>query len=459
MILLIGMFPPWDRKSLFVEVPFANDRPRSAPKRYYVAALGCLGIFMCTFLAGGPGIAIPEMTITYFGPPGRYFAQDIAKVAYFLTVMPLTQGVGELFWMPLTVKYGRRPIYVASFALYTVTSLWAGFSPSYSSELAARIIMGCASGAAECLAPLTITDVFFLHQRGTMMRSVYLPRPYVISWLKPLHSLYTASIACGAASGIIISGFITEHHTWRYIFHLSTAIIGTLTLLFFFTMPETMYQRDNTVQPSTRPDVDGSDTSSQPTTYKDTTSHLETKELEHGATLIAKKHSYGQDLRLFHVTYTKESFLRLFLRPIGLLLLPPILWAALVESATIGFYIAISSNFAVAFGEEYHFATWKIGLTYLSSIIGAILAIAFGGFLSDAVADFCTARNGGIREPEMRIPAIAISVITAPLGLVLYGVGIQNHLHWMVPTLGIGLCMSCLHYHPIVRGSSTESDC
>jgi hypothetical protein len=38
----------------------------------------------------------------------------------------------------------------------------------------------------------------------------------------------------------------------------------------------------------------------------------------------------------------------------------------------------------------------------------------------------------------MRIAAIAISVVLALLGLVLYGVGIDNELHWMVPTLGIG---------------------
>jgi hypothetical protein len=40
----------------------------------------------------------------------------------------------------------------------------------------------------------------------------------------------------------------------------------------------------------------------------------------------------------------------------------------------------------------------------------------------------------------MRLPSIAISAVTAPLALVLYGVGIGQKLHWMVPTLGLGLC-------------------
>lgn len=36
----------------------------------------------------------------------------------------------------------------------------------------------------------------------------------------------------------------------------------------------------------------------------------------------------------------------------------------------------------------------------------------------------------------MRLPSMAPCVITGPLALVLYGVGIQHGLHWMVPTLG-----------------------
>ena len=59
--------------------------------------------------------------------------------------------------------------------------------------------------------------------------------------------------------------------------------------------------------------------------------------------------------------------------------------------------------------------------------------------MSDKMADWFTKRNGGIREPEMRLPSIAISLITTPLGLILYGVGIQKQLHWMCPTVGLGL--------------------
>jgi hypothetical protein len=87
----------------------------------------------------------------------------------------------------------------------------------------------------------------------------------------------------------------------------------------------------------------------------------------------------------------------------------------------------------------YGFVPWQSGLCFISGIIGSLIGILGGGYVSDMTANFLTTRNGGIREPEMRLPSMTLGLIAAPLSLVLYGVGINNHLHWMVPTLGLGL--------------------
>jgi MFS family permease len=128
-----------------------------------------MAVFFCNFLAAGPTVAIVEITVDFFGPPGPTFMSHIAKVAYFFTTTALMQGMSNLFWMPLILKYGRRPVYLTAFTLYTGCAIWAGVATSYSSELAARILMGLANGAGECVAPITIADIFFLHERGTVM--------------------------------------------------------------------------------------------------------------------------------------------------------------------------------------------------------------------------------------------------------------------------------------------------
>jgi MFS family permease len=391
-----------------------------------MALLVCLAMLMCNFLAAGPSAAIVEITIDFFHTPPTVpaFGPAIAKIAYFFTSAALLQGVGNLIWMPLIVKYGRRPVYLSSFTIYTACAIWCGVAKSYNSELAARIIMGFAAGSGECLAPLTIADIFFLHERGLVM------------------ACYTAALSCGVALGIIISGLITIDHSWRYIYYVATALIGALTILVFFTMPETSFNRS--------PVEVSSPLQQPPKVYTDKKSDVEQREFSsdqvgnvEAAHVVAgpthKKQSYIHSLRIFSGVMTNESLVKIFMRPVALLILPPVLWATLVMSVTIGFLVAISSNFASAFNTTYGFAPWQSGLCFVSGIIGSLLGIFFGGRFSDWTANILTSRNGGIREPEMRLPAITLGLIASPLALILYGVGIQRQLHWIVPTIGLGL--------------------
>ncbi|KAJ9130221.1 MFS general substrate transporter [Pleurostoma richardsiae] len=389
--------------------------------RVYIAALVSFAIFLANFLAGGPTVAIVDTTINFEGPPGPDFSDKIAKIAYFYTTTALTQGMGDLFWMPFIVKFGRRPVYVISFCLYTATAAWAGGADSYGSELASRIIMGFASGSAECLAPLTISDCFFLHERGTIM------------------AMYTAALSCGVGGGIVLCGLITINLSWRYIYWVAVAMIGACTVLVIFAFPETEFNRAAVLaggaaafDPETiseGPLKEGQDPEIVQAELASGRSHREP----------AKKITYLQSLRLYSGVYTQERYFKVFIRPVVMLTLPPVIWATLIMSVTIGFLVAISSNFATAFSDTYGFKSWQSGLCFIAGVIGALIGAFFGGRFSDMVADFLTVRNGGVREPEMRLPALMISLVTAPLALVLYGVGIGNHLHWMVPTLGLGL--------------------
>ncbi|TQV99662.1 MFS transporter [Cordyceps javanica] len=314
--------------------------------------------------------------------------------------------MGNLFWIPAANKWGRRPVYIASYTVYFVTAVWLIFEKSYSGFLVGRILMGFGAGAAETLAPVTITDIFFLHERGAIM------------------SMYTCFLSIGVAFGMIISGGITANRHWRTIYEVSAALIGFVLLLLFFTLPETAYKR---VEP-------GKDISSgfSEALGSDTSQH---SDVETGQSTVAMK-TYLQSLKVFRrQPLTDESVLKMVLRPFALILLPSVLWAALVQSVTIGFLVAVTSNVDPAFEEAYRFQPWQVGLCFFAAIIGSLLGLPAGGKLGDLCADHLTRKNGGIREPEMRLPTIMISAITAPLALVLYGVGIQNHLNFICPTI------------------------
>lgn len=253
--------------------------------------------------------------------------------------------------------------------------------------------------------------------------------------------MYTALLSAGVSGGIVVAGLITINLSWRYIYYIATPFIGALTLLVFFTVPETMYNR------VISPDSSSADIHVK-TVRMDHESGLSTDkektivlvEHEGGSTQPGNKHSFARSLRIFNGSFTKESLLKLAFRPVVLLALPTIFWATMVMSVTIGFLVAISSNFASAFSTTYGFSAWQSGLCFISGIIGTILGIFGGGWFSDWVADYFTRRADGVREPEMRLPALAIAMVTSPLALVLYGCGIEYQWHWIVPTIGLGLC-------------------
>lgn len=242
-----------------------------------------------------------------------------------------------------------------------------------------------------------------------------------------MFSLYSASLACGIALGIIISGFITTTLSWRVIYYLATGLIWSLTILIVLTIPETCYTR---LQPSAQPE--GAKPSDDP---KDEFIYLEVI----SSPPTPKVKTYRQRLALFNGIYTSESLLKLFWRPIPLLLLPPVFWATLVMSAVVGCFVALSTHFSTALAEQYGFVTWQSGLAFVAVLIGASGGIVGGGWFSDYVALWLTKRNGGIREPEMRLPTITLALFLLPASMIMYGFGLAYGTHWIVPILGLGL--------------------
>ncbi|KUI54074.1 hypothetical protein VP1G_01427 [Cytospora mali] len=405
-------------------VPTPSDDPNDPlnwPQWYKktIAVIVCLAILWCNFLAAGPTVAIVSTTESFYpgstptGDPAG-FSAHVSKVSYFFTTTALLQGLGNFVWVPLANKYGRRPVYLISYSIYLACTIWAIFDHTYAGFLASRIIMGIGSGAAETIAPITIADVFFLHERGSIM------------------ALYTSFLSVGVGFGMIIAGLITIDHSWRVIYEVAAAFVGFILLLAFFAFPETAFNREDKILEMQSPSTNSSEKAHQ-------TDRVADLEQAPSSQTPSKKISYLQMLRVYNGTFTSEPLYKMVLRPLGLICLPPVLWAALVEAVTIGFLVAITSNVSVAYADAYDFVAWQVGLCFIAACIGSAIGIPAGGHLGDIVADYFTKRNGGIREPEMRLPAMCLSLITAPLAMILYGVGIQKKLHWICPTIGLGL--------------------
>ncbi|KAM0753504.1 MFS general substrate transporter [Meredithblackwellia eburnea MCA 4105] len=386
-----------------------NPRPSNSPddplnwswaEKQYLAAISCCAVLACNITGAGPSIAIVQQAIEWFGAPPT--SATISKTAYLFTTTALCNGVSLFFAVPAITKFGRRPIYITAFTIYTATLIWCACAKSFGSEIAGRAILGLAAGVGECLGALTVTDIFFTHERGLYM-----------AW-------YNVLLSCGAAVGLIVDGAVTQHlPSWRYFYYVDIAFVGFLTILAFFTLPETSFRRNELI-------LNG---------------HVGAEFAEEhpkvDPTLTRK--TYRQRLALFSGTYTSEPYWKLFIRPWGLICLPAVLLSVITFGNTIGWLVAVTSNVAPAYEQILGFSTQNTGFLFFGALIASIIGVPFGGLLGDKCSEWGAKRNGGVREPEHRLIAMVIPLITGPLSLILYGLCIQHKTNWFVGCLGISL--------------------
>ena len=83
-------------------------------------------------------------------------------------------------------------------------------------------------------------------------------------------------------------------------------------------------------------------------------------------------------------------------------------------------------------------ADYPCTLASFAHWVGIFIALIYGQFFSDRLPLFLCRRFGhGIWKPEFRLHALWIpSLIFNPIGLALFGAGLQYHLSWAVLALG-----------------------
>jgi predicted MFS family arabinose efflux permease len=73
-----------------------------------------------------------------------------------LTYPTLFMGIGNLISMPVALAVGRRPVFLGSLLLLTVSGIWCASSKSLTSHLAGRAFMSLAAGQSEALCPMMV---------------------------------------------------------------------------------------------------------------------------------------------------------------------------------------------------------------------------------------------------------------------------------------------------------------
>jgi MFS family permease len=125
---------------------------------------------------------------------------EVETVALTTGLYMMGLGVGCVLFSPTAILYGKRPVYLVSAVLFVGTSLWAGFSPTFNSLLAARVFHGMSISPVECLPSATIAEIFFLHERAYRI------------------GIYTLLLLGGKNLVPLVSAAIIGRFGWRWTF-------------------------------------------------------------------------------------------------------------------------------------------------------------------------------------------------------------------------------------------------
>lgn len=106
----------------------------------------------------------------------------------------------------------------------------------------------------------------------------------------------------------------------------------------------------------------------------------------------------------------------------------PAFWFAWTFSWSVG----IGTIITILFRRNYHLIAPNVNLIYLSPLIGAVLGELAGGPLSDFVVRRLTRRNHSQRRPEMRLHAMYPALVCIIVGLVVFGVTLQQQRHYIM---------------------------
>jgi hypothetical protein len=147
---------------------------------------------------------------------------------------------------------------------------------------------------------------------------------------------------------------------------------------------------------------------------------------------------YGVHIPKRHPDH-QHSFFFVFTRPFVMLAFPAVLLSSFWFGVAYMLHVGITSDIPIIFQPPpYNFDSLDIGLSAFSGLIGGLLGELYAGPALDFIAKRALKKNEPWR-PEMRLKAIWPALVTAPGGLIMFGLSIQFGTSWVTPLVGQGI--------------------
>lgn len=323
---------------------------------------------------------------------------QIGQVAVLVgvTVYTVAFGITPMVLAPFSELNGRRPVILASGIVFVLGMLFCTVTHLYVGMLLARILVGMASSTFAGVG--VVADI---HSEAT-------DRYFALS-------LFTAGAMFGTGFGPLMSAFVTQNTSWRWVFGICCIFCTAMVIVIGFTFEET------------RGPVLLSRKARQLNEMHDTAQDGQSKKIPR----IRWKVKADEELQTLGQMITIS-----LTRPIKLLTTEPVVfWFSCWASFTWSIMYAMLVVVPYTFQTVYDFDLQTSSAIFASMCIATIIMTVVSNVHDKLAA--CMVSKDKLKSPEAVLYPVAIEGALLPIGLFWYGWSAQAHTHWLLPALGL----------------------
>ena len=193
-------------------IPNASAKTGRLPRQSYLI-FGVVGLALL--------MASIDSTIVSVGLPTLLtdFKTNLALVGWTMTGFQFAQSIIMPIAGKLSDEWGRKRLFLAAVALFTISSIAAGLAPNIFVLIIFRILQGIGGGTFLPSATGIVSDAFGDKRAQAI-------------------GLFGSIFPIGGIIGPNIGGFILDHFSWRWIFFVNVPVGVLLLIVGAFILPK-----------------------------------------------------------------------------------------------------------------------------------------------------------------------------------------------------------------------------
>ncbi|SSD61973.1 probable Protein HOL1 [Saccharomycodes ludwigii] len=445
-----------DPKSGIILMPQPSDSPNdplnwSPFRKYFHFALMSFITAFTAATSNDAGAAQDSLNEIY---GISYDAMNTGAGVLFLGI-----GWGTFFMGPFAYLYGRKLTYIICTVLGLFGALWFGLANRTADTIWSQLFVGISESCAEAQVQLSLTDLYFQHQLGSVL------------------TIYILATSIGTFLGPLIAGYISDLTNFRWVGYTALIINGGLLIFILFGCEETYFDRSRYRTPITsQTTVEGysdgissdnwkkeyTNATNSKTENKFTNKEINLERIDDIDEKEFKQQSPSQAEELLidgsqeelapywkrialitKATNLKgigiKQYIKYLLITLKMFSFPPVWLAGFFwgwQDVLLSFYLTTEED-------QYYDAPWNysdaaVAIMNVPTLIGAVIGCLYAGVISDYFVLWLARRNKGIVEAEYRLVFAVACAIICPAGLFMFGVGTAKVENWRVMYVGLG---------------------